>query len=100
MPETICPFPTAKSTLLTAVSPPNRMVRPRTSRIGVSGIGFLLVELPLESPRRKDALGPEPHHENERQAEDDQLDVGEPEVRTRLLHPFVEPRGQDELVPQ
>src|SRR5688500_7494130 len=76
---------TTKSTSETAVRPPNRLVTPRASRTtsrsaGTGhrpsrrraqrvGLGVALPELALPSSTGHDALGPEPHHEDQRDAE-------------------------------
>src|SRR6266702_1968830 len=65
MMEAMRPSSRMKSTLFSAISPPNRLVTPRASRSAViSGLRRLL-ELARAAPRGQDALRPEDHHEDE-----------------------------------
>src|SRR6266446_3264773 len=73
MMEAIRPSSSAKSTWLSAVRPPNRLVTPGASRrVAMSGIHGLR-ELTGAAARGQDALRPEDHHEDEDEAEDHPL---------------------------
>src|SRR4051794_23673090 len=81
--EWMRPGSTARSTALTAVRPPNRMVRFRTSRIGV-------VTRPLPrsvtrpAPLGQQPVRPEPHHYDQHEPEDHQAPVGQAERHPAL----------------
>src|SRR5947209_8009600 len=75
MTEKICPGWTARSTPLTAVTPPNRIVRPLTLRRDIAtsrvagGAGFQFVLVPR---LRQQAGRPEPHHHDQHDSEDEE----------------------------
>src|SRR5574342_1095091 len=67
------PSSSSKSTLLSAVNPPNFLVPPRASkRTAISG----LAQLARAAPRGQDALRAEDHHEHENEAENHALVLG------------------------
>src|SRR5712691_12245939 len=105
MMEAMRPSSRMKSTLFSAISPPNRLVTPRASRsAAISGLRRLL-ELARAAPRGQDALRPEDHHQDEDEAEDHALVLGRLELggqigevvaenhRARVAE-LVEPEGE------
>src|SRR6202795_163336 len=77
MMDAIRPSSSSKSTLLSAVSPPNFLVTPRASRrTAISG----LAELARAAPRGQDALRPEDHHQHQDETEDHALVLGRLEL--------------------
>src|SRR5713226_9600411 len=92
MMEAMRPSSRMKSTLFSAISPPNRLVTPRASRSAVtSGLGGLL-ELARAAARGQDALRREDHHEHEDEAEDHALVLGRLELGGQVGEAVAEDR--------
>src|SRR3990167_8271876 len=105
MMDAIRPSSSSKSTLLSAVNPPNFLVTPRASRrVAISGVRGL-GELARAAPRGQDALRAEDHHQHDDEAEDHALVLGRLELGRQVgqvvaedldagVAKLVEPQGE------
>src|SRR5713101_5454112 len=93
MMEAMRPSSRMKSTLFSAISPPNRLVTPRASRSAVTSGLRRLLELARAAPRGQDALRPEDHHEHEDEAEDHALVLGRLELGGQVGEVVAEDHG-------